>query len=302
MSLHYYLKNVFRNLNDDHFRIMKAIESNLRRYEVVPLEVIVEASGLGEVSVEKLLNKLHHYKLIWTPRGRQRGFSLNYMGLDLLALKSLVDEDAIESLGKSLGVGKEADVYEALSPRGEKLAVKFFRIGRTSFRGYAKSRTALMTAHTYMLASIQAAGRESQALRILHPRRVAVPKPVARNRHVVVTEIFRGIEVSEAQYLKNPLRVLGEILRNLVKAFQAGVVHSDLSVYNILVTPREEILIIDWPQWVTPSHPMAETYLKRDLRNLFKFFKRKWGIREIPREYGELIEELVGETFNTLVQ
>jgi RIO-like serine/threonine protein kinase len=66
-----------------------------------------------------------------------------------------------------------------------------------------------------------------------------------------------------------------------------------------LITPEEEILIIDWPQWVPPSHPMAREYLRRDLSNLVKFFRRKWRIGEIPEEYLYLIGEVLGETFSS---
>lgn len=299
MSLDYYLKHVFKKLDEDHFKVLRIIEANLHRYEVVPIEVIGRMSRLGQ-RVEKLLTKLHEYKLIWAPRGLTRGYALNYYGLDVLALKSLVDRNILESLGKPLGVGKEADVYDGLSPDGKRLAVKFFRIGRTSFRGYERTRTALASAHTYMVASIKSAAREFQALKTLHPKGVAVPKPVARDRHVVVTEIFEGVEVAEIQYLEKPSKILCDILRNMLKAYEAGVVHSDLSAYNVLVTPRGEILIIDWPQWVSPRHPMARRFLERDIRNLLKFFRRRWDVRELPGECAGYVEALMGETFNTL--
>ena len=292
------IREVFRKLDDNHFKVLRAIESNLSRFEVVPKDVIFRESGLGQ-RAEKLLRKLHEYKLIWAPMGLERGFCLNYNGLDFLALKSLVDRNVIESLGKPLGVGKEADVYDAVSPRGERLAVKFFRIGRTSFKKYERHRTALLSAHSYIAASIKSAAREYQALKALHPRGVKVPKPVARNRHVVVTEFFQGIEMASIQYLARPLRILGEIIENVKKAYDAGIVHSDLSAYNVLVTPEEEILIIDWPQWVRPSHPMAREYLRRDIAGLIKFFKRRWKIRELPEDYLKLVRELCGENFLT---
>ena len=295
-SLISYVKEVFKKLDDAHFKILRIIESNLSKYEVVPKEVIISSSGLGQ-RAEKLLKKLHEYKLIWAPMGLERGFCLNYNGLDMLALKALVNRNIIESLGKPLGVGKEADVYDAMSPKGERLVIKFFRIGRTSFKKYERHRTALLSAHTYMIASVKSASREYQALKMLYPRGVRVPKPIARNRHVVVTEFFKGIEVASAQYLTNPLSTLREILENIKRACEAGVVHSDLSAYNVLITPEEEILIIDWPQWVKPSHPMARTYLRRDVSGLVRFFRRKWKIGELPEEYSKLIEEICGETF-----
>ena len=297
-SLIEYVRDVFRKLDEKHFKILRVIEENSSRYEVVPKEVIISSSGIGP-RAEKLLKKLHEYRLIWAPLGLERGFCLNYNGLDLLALKSLVDRNIIESLGKPLGIGKEADVYDAISPKGERLAVKFFRIGRTSFKKYERHRTALLSAHSYMAASIKSAAQEYRALKILYPRGVKVPKPIARNRHIIVTEFFQGIEVASAQYLTDPLKILGDILENVKMAYDAGVVHSDLSAYNVLVTPEEEILIIDWPQWVKPSHPMAKSYLRRDISSLLKFFKRKWKIGELPENYLNIIRALCGETFLT---
>jgi RIO kinase 2 len=296
MSLISYARDIFGKLDENHFKVLKVIERNLARYEVVPREVIYSETGLGE-RAEKLLKKLSEYKLIWAPMGYERGFCINYYGLDMLALKALVDRNIITSLGRPLGIGKEADVYDALAPDGGRLAAKFFRIGRTSFRKYERHRTSLVTAPSCLAASIRSAGMEYRALRILYPAGVRVPKPIARNRHVVVTEFFQGIELAIVQNLSRPMEVLGEILKNAARAWEMGVVHNDLSAYNILITPEEEILIIDWPQWVPPSHPMAREYLRRDLSNLIKFFRRKWRIREIPGEYLDLIGKARGESF-----
>ena len=295
-SLISYVRDIFGKLDENHFKVLRVIEQNLARYEIVPREVIYSETGLGE-RAEKLLKKLNEYKLIWAPMGYEKGFCINYYGLDMLALKALVDRNIITSLGRPLGVGKEADVYDALAPDGKRLVVKFFRIGRTSFRKYERHRTSLVTAPSHLAASIKSARMEYRALRMLHPAGIKVPKPVARNRHVIVTEFFQGIELAIIQSLSRPIEVLGEILRNAVRAWEVGVVHSDLSAYNILITPEEEILIIDWPQWVPPSHPMAREYLRRDLSNLIKFFRRKWRIEEIPEEYLDLIRKVLEESF-----
>jgi RIO kinase 2 len=297
MSLISYARDIFGKLDENHFKVLKVIERNLARYEVVPREVVYSETGLGE-RAEKLLKKLNEYKLIWAPMGYERGFCINYYGLDMLALRALVDRDIITSLGRPLGIGKEADVYDALAPDGRRLVVKFFRIGRTSFRKYERHRTSLVTTPSRLAASIKFARMEYRALRALHPSGVSVPKPLARNRHVVVTEFFQGIELAIIQSLRKPMEILGEILRNVARAWEVGVVHSDLSVYNILITPEEEILIIDWPQWVPPSHPMAREYLRRDLSNIIKFFRRKWRIGEIPGEYLGLIGKVCGESFS----
>ncbi len=299
MSLFQVLRNVFRNLDEDHFKILRIIEKNLKKYEIIPIEIIEKQSGLDKSSVEKLLKKLNYYKLVWCPRGKRKGYVLNYNGLDLLALRNLVRRNIIESIGKPLGVGKEADVYEGLSPSGQELAIKFFRIGRTSFRGYEKKRPTLHQYHSYLYASIVAAEKEFEALKILNPKGVSTPEPIARDRHIVVTKIFRGVEIPSAQYIGNPLKILTRILDNIVRAYEVGIVHSDLSVYNILVTPSEDIILIDWPQWIWRDHPMANIYLKRDLTNLIRYFKRRWNIENIPRKYQDFIDEVLKEIFNT---
>ncbi|HDD42160.1 MAG TPA: hypothetical protein ENF79_00575, partial [Nitrososphaeria archaeon] len=80
-SLIEYVKEVFKKLDENHFKILRIIERNLSRYEVVPREVILSESGLGQ-RAEKLLQKLHEYRLIWAPMGLERGFCINYNGLD----------------------------------------------------------------------------------------------------------------------------------------------------------------------------------------------------------------------------
>lgn len=298
MSLHSLVKTVFKDLDEDHFKILEIMIENIEKFEVIPIEYITEHSTFDKSSVEKLLRKLNLYKLVWAPKGKIKGYILNYNGLDFLALKKLVDRNILEGLGKPIGVGKEADVYEGFTPSGEECAVKFFRIGRTSFRSYGKRRSTLTSIHSYLHASIEAARFEIQALKLLYPRGVAVPEPIAREKHTVITKIFRGIEIPSAQYINNPEKILREIIVNIWKAYEANVVHSDLSVYNILVTPTEDILIIDWPQWVERSHPMASTYLKRDLKNLLRYFSKRWKIRELSEECREIIEKILKEILN----
>jgi len=87
---------------------------------------------------------------------------------------------------------------------------------------------------------------------------------------------IEGSELAQWREIPKPEKVLSEILRNIRKAYlKAGVVHADLSEYNIILKPDMHILIIDWPQYVTKEHPNAQQLLKRDVENIIKFFKRK---------------------------
>jgi RIO kinase 2 len=69
-------------------------------------------------------------------------------------------------------------------------------------------------------------------------------------------------------------------LANVRKAYlDAGVVHGDLSEYNVILNPDMSVLIIDWPQYVQKSHPNAGDLLLRDVKNVTDFFMRKFRVK-----------------------
>jgi len=74
----------------------------------------------------------------------------------------------LEAFGKPLGVGKEADVYDALTPTGQRVAVKFHRLGRTSFKQTKRKRGYVINAYSpdYHHRSQIAAKKEYEALKI----------------------------------------------------------------------------------------------------------------------------------------
>jgi RIO-like serine/threonine protein kinase len=92
--------------------------------------------------------------------------------------------------------------------------------------------------------------------------------------------IIEGTELAKWRGLPHPERVLRETLRNIRKSYvKAGVIHADLSEYNILMKRDIHILIIDWPQAVTVEHPNARELLMRDLKNVLGFFSRRLRVR-----------------------
>ena len=67
---------------------------------------------------------------------------------------------------------------------------------------------------------------------------------------------------------------------------RAKLVHADLSEYNILVDMNKmEPVIIDMGQSVLTSHFNAETYLRRDVANIARFF----GKLNIPADENNMI-------------
>ena len=270
--------SLYLKLHPLDISILKAIELLMAKHEYVSEALIAKKA---KVSLEEAQHRLQHLsknRLIRKWKGAYTGYVLNMAGYDVLAINAFVKANVLEAFGKPLGIGKEADVYDALTPEGQRVAVKFHRLGRTSFRQTRRKRDYVAERFhiSWLYQSRLAATKEFQALKLLYPEKVAVPKPIKHNRHAIVMSMIEGAELYRYRDIPDPKHVFMEILENIRKAYlKAGVIHADLSEYNVILQPDMHILIIDWPQYVRNNHPNAEQLLKRDLRNILTFFRKK---------------------------
>ncbi len=284
---------IFRELESEDFRILHIIEAAMAKREFVPIEQIEKYSKVPLDRITYTLGKLDKLNLIYRTRTAYTGYTLNYAGYDCLAINALVKADIISSFGQTLGVGKEADVYDALSQSGKRIAVKFHRLGRISFRQTRRKRGYIREHSTWLFQSHIAAEKEFQAMKLAYQNGVAVPEPLSQNRHVIAMGMIEGGELGKYKDIGKPEKVLREILRNVKKAYtKAHLIHADLSEYNIILQPDGHILIIDWPQAVKTDHANAAELLERDLRNVLTFFYRKFSL-ELAVE--EACQYVVGE-------
>jgi RIO kinase 2 len=273
-------------LDPKDFRVLQAIELGMAKFYFVPLEEVIKYANLDSSEVEFRLRELDRKDLIYRQAEPYLGYILNYSGYDCLALNALAKADMLSSFGKSLGVGKEADIYDALTDEGGLVAVKFHRLGRTSFRetrrkrGYVTKRGHV----PWLYQSRLAAEKEFQMMKRAHEAGVSVPKPIHQNRHVVVMSYIDGYNLVDVDSLDDPEGFLDDILMNVREAFKVGVVHSDLSEFNVVVQRGGRVLLIDWPQAVTLDHPNADALLSRDIRNLLRYFRRKFNVERSLNE------------------
>ena len=272
----------FRKLEPEDFQLLEAIEQQMRNYEYAPKDAIQNQSELSFSEIDYRLPNLTKKRLLKGWRGKYLGYSLTTAGHDTLAINALVNAGIIEAFGKSLGVGKESDVYNALRPDEKQVALKFHRIGRTSFK-----KTKLKRNYTVKYSytpdwhhqSRISAKKEYIALKLLHSKSVAVPEPIKQTRHVLVMDMIEGAELFNYPKLPDAQNILNEILVNIKKTYQdVNMIHGDLSPYNIILQPNRHILIIDWPQNVSTKHPNAKELLERDIQNVLTFFQRKYGL------------------------
>ncbi len=277
----------YPNLRDLDFRLLRGVELNMRRHRWVPLEVI---AGFARVDVETAsfrLGKLDNWGLV-----RRRsdigyiGYQLTIHGYDALAIRALAKKGVVEAISTTqIGVGKDADVYVGLTPAGEKVAVKFNRIGgRTASRKAAYHGDVFQDKHhtSWLYVSRLIAKKEYEALTLLSPI-AKVPRPIAWNRHVVVMDFIEGTELAELRDTDlsrgEAERILDLVLEEYLKIVRFGIVHSDMSEFNVVLT-GDDILIIDWAQYLTTANPESYEMLKRDITVLLNAFRRRWRVKK----------------------
>ncbi len=263
------------------------------------MEIIERRVRGNPKELGRRLTKLNKLKVIVRETVRGVSYRLTYLGLDCLALNTLVGKDIISHLGSEIGMGKESVIYLAKDSSGRILTIKFYKIGRVSFQKVVKVRSYLVDQHNWLLRSKVAAEREYKALKELANHTPYVPKVFGWNRHAVVMEYVSGIELYRYREALDPEGILAKILHALRAAYlNLGIVHGDLSEYNVLVSIKgseEHPYIIDWPQYVYKDDPQSKDLLERDVTYVVRFFKRRYGVetpvdRAIAYVKGEVSE------------
>jgi RIO kinase 1 len=210
------------------------------------------------------------------------------------ALYKLVQDGYIQAFGGPLSTGKEANVYQALGGpasmdivEGEtatdpEVAVKVYRINASDFRdmrGYLEGDPRFEGIGSDKSEVVKAWVRKEFAnLSRARSAGVRVPTPVAVERNVMVME-FIGTETGRAKRLseveiENPQTAYEVIREYMRRLHDAGLVHGDLSEYNV-VFHEGQLVVIDLGQAVTVHHPNSREFLERDCHNVASFFRRQ---------------------------
>lgn len=223
----------------------------------------------------------------------------------VMTIYNLMRRRIIKRMAGVISSGKEARVYLAYGPKNTPLAVKIYLtstamfkkgilkyiIGDPRFEGFKPRNTrALIYAWTR---------KEFRNMKRLYEAGISVPRPIAFLNNVLVME-FMGEKGRRYPLLaevyseldKEALeKIFDKILTELYKIVcKARLVHSDLSEYNIMVTPDLDVVIIDVGQAVLLDHPNSMEFLYRDIKNLIRFFRDEVGIDTPGPE--EIMEEV----------
>jgi RIO kinase 1 len=212
-----------------------------------------------------------------------------------LAIEELIARKDLGELHGVVSAGKEARVYLGEARDKTPVAVKIYLTSASDFR----KRIAYIagdrrfgklpsgTRDTIYLWT----RKEFKNLQLAASAGVRVPTPITFLKNVLVMEYignppapaptFAESEVEQSDYAWTFMTI--DVLWRRSK-----MVHADFSEFNVFKTAEGDVLF-DMGSAVLSSHPQAEDFLKRDVSNMVRFF-RKRGIR--GKEPEEWVEEI----------
>lgn len=202
-------------------------------------------------------------------------FRLTYAGFDALALQEMADRETVVGVGRKVGVGKESDIYLGNSgSEAKEVALKFHRLGRTSFRSVKNNRDYFPSTAggdapgseqgpvCWLWMSKLAASREYAFMCALHAAGLPVPKPVDHSRHLIAMEYIGGAsgdcmasESESARLLANVRKddirawiegtgigyeqmlseLYDELMQDILDLAGHGLIHGDFNEFNLML-------------------------------------------------------------------
>ena len=220
-------------------------------------------------------------------------------------IEPLVQDGLVDEVIRQLMSGKEAMVYVVRCGEDIRCAKVYKEATQRSFRqavDYTEGRKVKNSRRARAMAKGARYGRQAQeeawqsaevdALYRLAAAGVRVPQPYNFADGVLLMELVTGDDGDVAPRLNDVALTAEEsrtyhaiLIKQVVRMLCAGIVHGDLSEYNILIG-NDGPVIIDLPQAVDAAgNNHAFTILERDVNNLANYFGR-YAPELLTTDYG----------------
>ncbi|MDH1088720.1 RIO kinase 1 [Pantoea sp. AN62] len=207
-------------------------------------------------------------------------------------IQPLVDDGLIDDVLQRLKSGKEADVYTVLCGDKIQCAKVYKEATQRSFKQAVQYQEGRKTRNTRNARAMQKGtkfGRKQQeeswqtaevdALFRLANAGVRVPQPYLCIDGVLLMELVTDADGAVAPRLSDvtlseadAIADFHTMIRNIVRMLCAGIVHGDLSEFNVLLD-AEGPVIIDLPQAVdAAANNHAESMFERDVNNITAYY------------------------------
>jgi RIO kinase 1 len=227
------------------------------------------------------------------------------------SLETLVDYGIIQEVVRPLMSGKEAQVFVVVAGGEECVAKVYKEANQRTFKhrsDYTEGRRTRNTRDQRAMSKRTQHGRrkdedawrstEVEMIYRLRDAGVRVPEPINFVEGVLVMELVKDADGHAAPRLgdltfspSEAHEIYQKLMREVVRMLCAGVVHGDLSDFNVLMS-HDGPVVIDFPQSVDPTNnPNSQKLLLRDVENLHRFLAR-FAPDQPLRPYGQEIWSL----------
>ncbi|MGE0969441.1 PA4780 family RIO1-like protein kinase [Klebsiella sp. WOUb02] len=207
-------------------------------------------------------------------------------------IQPLVDDGLIDEVLQRLKSGKEADVYTVLCGDKIQCAKVYKEAAQRSFKQavqYQEGRKVRNSRNNRAMQKGSKFGRKQQeetwqmaevdALFRLANAGVRVPQPYICLDGVLLMELITDAEGAVAPRLSDvalseeeAVADFATMIRNIVRMLCAGLVHGDLSEFNVLLDAQGPV-IIDLPQAVdAAANNHARSMFERDVNNITAYY------------------------------
>lgn len=219
-------------------------------------------------------------------------------------LKPLIEDGIIDEVLSRLMSGKEADVFTVRVGDQVRCAKVYKEAHKRSFKKAVEYQEGRKVRNSRRARAIEKGSRfgrnqqeevwqnaEVDALYRLAAAGVRVPEPFGVFDGVLVMELVVDADGQPAPRLNNVTLDADEardhhrlMMRNVARMLCAGLIHGDLSEFNVLVDANGPV-VIDLPQAVdAAANNNAQRMLDRDIRNMTQY-------------YGQFAPELLASRF-----
>jgi len=207
-------------------------------------------------------------------------------------IQPLVEDGLVDEVLGRLMSGKEADIYIVRCGDDIRCAKVYKEAAQRSFKKaaqYTEGRKVKNSRRARAMEKGSKFGKKEQekiwqnaevdALYLLAEADVRVPEPYGCFDGVLLMELITDAEGNVAPRLgdvsmteEDAIRYFAMLMQDVVRMLCAGMIHGDLSEFNVLLDEYGPV-IIDLPQAVNASaNNNAQAMLERDVQNMVNYF------------------------------
>lgn len=202
----------------------------------------------------------------------------------LKLLFKLSSQGYFEELESTISVGKEANIFTAVTKDHKRIVAKIYRLENCNFNKMydylnADSRYNGVSRNQRRII-FEWVQREFRNLMIAREV-IRVPKPILFKDNVLLMEFIGNTDPApelKDHAPKDPEKFFNKIIDNMHKLYHKKLIHGDLSAFNILIH-NEEPIFIDFSQATPTDSSNSDELIKRDIKNISHYFRKNFSIK-----------------------